>query len=92
METLCVPNGPFLVDDLSRRNRRALVVAGAACRRDTPPRFVQVRPLCTDAAVDRREGEATAEVGGADAAAEAVAGRDVVKVDHAVGAGRGESP
>lgn len=84
-----IPHDSVLVDDLSRRHHRAFVIAGTRLRWDTVPRFIQIGSLCTDAAVDGQEGEVTAELSEVDAATGATAGRDVVGIDHAAGAGAG---
>ena len=62
------------------------MITRTSLRWDTLPSVIQIGSLCTDTAVNWREREVTAGVCGADAAAGATAGRDVVGVDHAAGA------
>jgi len=87
-----IPHDPVPVDHLSGGHHGAFVITGTLVRLDTLPSVVQIGSLCTDTAIDGREGEVTAEVGAADAAAGVAAGRDVVGVDHAAGAGAGIFP
>lgn len=87
-----IPQGPILVNNLSRRHCWAFVITGTSFRWDTLPRVIQIGSLRTDTAVDGWEGEVTEEICGADAVAGATAGCDVVGVDRTAGAGAGIFP